>query len=324
MTDLPQPSRGYIGYAAAILAGLVSASIYGVALLRADTYFIFLAYVTAVPLFLAGLGGGIYASFAASLVGFVALYTSQATTVALSFLIIFAVPSFLLTVFALRYRTGSDSHVYWYPEGYLLTIICLIPSVLFCIAFAGASDQEGGLLGVVTRTINTAFDPMKDKMDAEALLSLGNIVSLLAKYLPSMVGCSWVVVVLASFVIAQRSLQQQKWNIRSSFDYLGLHIPHWLVYPTSLSGLALAFAPAPYNYLGLNLFVLLCLPFFCVGLAITHVWAATTKMPNAVLTVFYVVMSFMMWPALFVILTGALDQWVNFRARLAVELKSNN
>src|ERR1700722_7788558 len=105
----PRTTRGPMGYVAAIFAGGVSAALFAVALARAETILVFLTYLTAVPLFIAGLGVGSLGGLIGSLMGTAALYLTAPSNFTFIYAFVFAIPSIILTTLALRYRVAADT-----------------------------------------------------------------------------------------------------------------------------------------------------------------------------------------------------------------------
>jgi hypothetical protein len=314
--NAPRTARGPLGFIGAVFASGVSATLFAIALMRAETALVLIAYLTAIPLFIAGLGGGSLAGLVASLTGALGLYLVAPSNFAFVYTFVFAIPSIALTALALRYRIGADQKLYWYPEGYLLTAIAIYPCLFFLTVAGLMAGHEGGLLALTTEAFKTIADQFSKQLPADQAALVHAALQRLAKFAPAVVGCTWMVVTIIGMYIAQFLLQQHNWNLREKFSLTGLHVPHWLIYAVALTGLAGTLAPAPYDYFGKNLALILGLPFIFVGLAIVHAWAATTRAPTVLLVVFYVALTLFIWLALVVALLGVLDQWVDFRHRM--------
>ncbi|MDD5585464.1 MAG: DUF2232 domain-containing protein [Alphaproteobacteria bacterium] len=325
------PSRGTLGWLGAVLAGGLSAAAFGFAFAYADTMLVFLAYVAGVPLFVAGLGAGFLPGVLSALIGTAAIFmkTSLALTngyfifmkaalaLTIGYFIAFAFPAVVLTVLALRYKMGEDKKIYWYPEGYLLTVAVLYPCLVFLAAAGMASGQEGGLLGQTSQILQGAMGSYAQTMEPDMATNFKTMLEFLPRIVPAMLGCTWLVLMLASAFAAQSILKQQNWNLRGSFAWRNLEVPNALLLAAAVTGLAGVFGPAPFDYIGSNLCVLLCLPFFFVGLAVVHTYTAVKKSGFLMLFSFYAVLILLPWLALIVTLLGALEQAVHFRQRLA-------
>lgn len=313
----PLVSRGPRGLAAAVLAGGLSVAFLLTALMHANTALIFLAYFAAIPLYLAGLGAGALAGFVATTVGTAVLYATQPPNFAVLYAFAYGIPAIVLIGMALRYRIGPEQNVYWCPEGRLLTAITLYPCVLFLVAVAVATSHPGGLLDITQQAFNQVGDQLAKKFDADQALLFHRAINNAAKIAPALVSYTWILVAIVSLGGAQYILTQQKWNLRDRFSLGALYVPVWLIYIVAATGLVGIFAAEPYDYIGRNLSMILGLPFFFVGLAVVHVWAASVKRSGLILFAFYVVLTFIPWTALFVAALGVVDQWIDFRRRIA-------
>jgi hypothetical protein len=309
-------SRGTMGYAGAVLAGGISAAIFLVALNHADGPLFFVIYLAMIPVFMAGLGAGALAGMVAVAVALAGLFALEPSNYGVIYIFIYGAPAMALIALALRYRLGDDKKMYWYPEGNLLTAMTVYPCLLFLFLAAISSGHEGGLLDLTTKLISDATEPMKAQMTADDAEQFSAMISKLVVFMPAMAGVSWILVMLIDLVFAQATLQKQGWNLRNGFAIQELEIPNWLVYAVAITGLAGAGAPAPFNYLGANLSIILGVPFFFSGLAVTHAWAARQKAALAILIVFYILLCLIPLAALFVALLGVIDQWAHFRRRM--------
>jgi len=184
-------------------------------------------------------------------------------------------------------------------------------------------DQSGGLLALTINTLQDMVEALKPQMDADVTLQLSSRVDVFAKLLPAFTGCAWMIITMLCFALSQNILAHFHKNVRTSFSLQELHIPTWMVLSVALTGLLGMMAPAPYNYIGLNLSIMLGTPFVFVGLAVVHAWALTTKSPKIILTIFYVLASMIVWSVLVVATLGVIDQWFNFRQRLAIRPKAH-
>jgi len=311
------PSRGNLGWLGALLAGAMSAAAFGFAFAMADTLLVFLSYFSPVPVFAAGLGAGTIAGAIAALTGTLILLLKTSQPLAVSYLLSMGFPAVLFTYLALRRREGNDGKIYWYPEGYLLTAAVLYSCALFLAAVLLAMGREGGLLGITSQIFNQAMEPLAEKIEPEQTDSFKKMIEFLPRIFPAMMGIGWLVVMLFNALAAQSTLKQNKWNLRGAFSWRGIEPPAWIVIAVAATGITAAFAPDPFGYVGLNLCVMLCLPLFFTGIAITHAWTATLRGGAWLLACFYILLAVLPWIALLVTIVGALDQGFHFRQRIA-------
>jgi hypothetical protein len=326
-------SRGGLGWLSAGLGGAISAAAFVVAVTHSGTVLVFALYLAVLPLLLAGLGAGRASGILAALIGTVGVFFATGFVgLTLFYALAFSLPAAVFTALALRYRTNENGRIFWYPEGHLLTALTLYP----CIIFIGLglyvylTGTEGGLLGLSQRVMERALLSLQEqiksvstKLDAETqatyaegMQRLGIVRPRLARSLPAILGCSWLFFKMINVGVAQLTLRQQKWNVRDSFRLPDLRISPVMLFATAAAGLIGFLTPAPFDYMGLNLCYILCVPFFFVGLAVIHAYARTTRAPRSLLFVFYMALSIVLWMAVLVALLGAVDQKFNFRQRL--------
>jgi hypothetical protein len=308
-----------MGIGAGLLTGWMSAAVFAFAVAHADSGFLLIAYIAAIPLLMAGLGAGVISGALGALAGSIGLAIAVSLSVAFTFTVIDALPAALFCALALRYKTGSDGRVYWYPEGLLLTALALYPCVVFLIGVVLTLGHEGGLLGLTIATVQSGIDQLSSQMDANTAVQFKAVVPTMAKLMPALVGSCWSLLMLACAIFAQGTLQKEKWNIRGPIAWRDVSVPTWLVSVAAVAGLVGAFAPQAYpqiSYIGTNVCIMLCMPLFFVGLAITHVYAATCKHPKWVLVAFYMLISILPWLVILVALLGTLDLAFGIRKRL--------
>lgn len=312
----PLTSRGALGIGSGVLGGVASAALFAVATLYADKGFIFLAYLAPIPLFMAGLGAGYVSGIIASLAGAGGLILATSPQTAWVYTILIALPVAILVTMAMRYKLSEDGQAFWYPEGRLLTALTAYPCLFFLTAFGAAEQQEsGGLLQQTLDALPQIIDQFSKEMKVEDIAPLKSALEMLANVFPAIAGISWILIVLLCALVAQSSLRQQGWLLRSSLSWSELRLPTTLIIAAAIAGL-MAFAPAPYDYIGTNLGAILCAPIFIAGLAIAHAYAATKKTRIFILFLLYVLLTFLPWLAVLVTLLGALDQGLDFRRRL--------
>ena len=189
----------------------------------------------------------------------------------------------------------------------------------FLIAVAMTSSHPGGLLDMTQQAFSQIGTALAKKFPDDQQEMFQAAIASAAKIAPTLVAYTWILIAIVSMAAAQNILRQRKWNLRDNFSLLNLRLPPQLIYGVATTGLFGVFAPAPYDYIGRNLSLILGFPFFFVGLAVFHAWAASIKYPGFFLVAFYVVLTFIPWMALIVAVIGVVDQWVDFRKRIALK-----
>ena len=324
MTTSAITSRGILGCGWGAFAGVVSAALLALALSRADSLLVLCAYLVSLPLFMVGFGGGVMAGLVASVCGAAALFALSLPDAGVFYLVADAVPAVGLIYLTMQRRALDDGRVEWAPEGNALAFLCIYPCFIFLGACAASSGHEGGLLALT----RDAFDGMSGQVSAmlsangeaitpDVTATVHRYLDTAARIAPILGMSAWLFSMLIVMVAAQELVRRKGWNLRPSFALSQLHVPSWVVYAAALTGVAGCFAPAPFDYIGLNLAVVLGMPFFFSGLAVIHAWAAQTRSPKAVLITFYLVISVIVYLVLLVAIVGVVDQWVDFRKRFA-------
>lgn len=311
-----------MGPIAAMLAGGISAVGLNFALANADTPLIFLSYFTALPIFLVGLGaGGVNALIAAGF-GALVLLLAVGPALVLIYGILFALPAAVLSQMALRHRQDGNGKNFWYPEGSLLLALALYASLLFVVALIIMASQDGGLLGATTRLFEATLPLLVEmarksgEVSPDQIAQLTTSLPLAARIVPSILGSSWIFLILISALAAQGLLRQQNWQIRDRFTLQNIYMPNWLMFITACAAVAAVLAPPAYSYVAGNLTMLLCLPFFFVGLAVIHAFAAAKSAPGWWPVPFYLLLAVIPHLGIFVTLLGALDQGLQLRQKL--------
>ena len=228
-------SHSVLGWLGAMLAGTASAAAYAIAIAHSDTMLFFAVYLTAAPLFMAGLGGGTVCGIVASVVGMIVTMVMTGSADSTTFYALFnAFPAALLVGLAMRYRTNDQKQVFWYPEGRLVAAFTLYPAALFTIAviYAYVNGEENGLLGMSLRALDNVMRAFSEQIKlasasvdqetaqtyANGLEQINTALPKLAYTLPSILGCSLSLFLMISGLIAHYVLGQQNWQLRDGFS----------------------------------------------------------------------------------------------------------
>ncbi len=300
-------------------AGGLSAGIFMLALSHPESLLFFVVYLTAIPLYVAGLGAGALAGLITALTGTAALFLTQPSNIAVIYIFTYALPAVVLIFLALRFRIGAMNKVFWYPEGSLFASALMFPCLIFLTFIGLTFSHEGGLLALSHQHLVEMMEPVKTKMSANMAVEFSAMLEKIVVFMPALIGILWALVTMGSIAVAQNVLQRQKLNIRDEFMLQRFHVPQWMIYAVAITGIVGASNVVPYNYIAANLSLILGLPFLFVGLAVIHAWAATRKYKTGILLLFYGLLSLPPLSVILGILTaliGVIDQWANFRHKL--------
>ena len=326
MTINVPTSRGFFGYGCAALAGIVSALILAYALLHSGTILVLAAYIAAVPLFMAGFGLGLLPGFFAAGFGAACLFAVTPAAFGIYYLVADAVPALALMAIAMRPRLSPRGTIEWASEGALASALAVYPCLVFLGIFILLMGQDGGLLAMTL----SAFDDFMPQVNAmlaqngqtvtpDMTLKVHDYLQSLAYVAPALAMCAWIFSTLIALIAAQALLQQHQWSLRPAFSLVEMRMPNWMVFVVAVAALAGALAPSPFNYVGTNVAIALSVPFFFVGLAVVHAWAASKRFNLLILIAVYLIIAIIPYLALPIILIGGVDQWADFRKRLAAK-----
>lgn len=316
------PSRGAKGIIAALVAGVGAAACLNLATSGQNPLLTLLAYISPVCIFISGLGVGMVgAAISTGVVMFLLLLAGN-VVLAVQLGITLIIPAALLSVLALRYRRGMDDEIYWYPTGYLLTALVGYALTIFLLTLLMMSGQEGGLAGFIAKAYDSIMDSVikaytqnSGPIPPEQLEASKASGLFMKQYFPSLFMISFVTMLAISGVIAQISLRNMNWALRTDFTLKNFMVPPWLIY-VAITTFALSFIKDDtLSYFGVNATPVLLLPFFVLGLSVVHAYLQPRKYKTLWLFLFYIVLS-LGWPALPVIALGAIEPFVNIRAKI--------
>lgn len=290
-------------------AGIASAVLFGVA--PASPLGAMLSTVlVAVPLFMAGLGLGTLPCAAASVVGVLAVLLFHGPAAAAVFALSFGVPVAILVRQAMLSR-NIDGQVHWYPAGLLTASLTMIG-----LALAIAYTAILPMLEVQTqakemmRAIAENFATNSDNVDVEQLMEQ---MSWVLRLLPGMLTGFWMMALLAGGTVAQTLLEKLKHNLRPHPDFAGILLPNWMATIAAAIMAAAVFAPNPVGDYAVSMAFAACFGFLVQGLAVVHAFNRKIEGGTILLVIFYLLAFVPIWPALLVVLLGAVEQFAGLR-----------
>jgi Predicted membrane protein (DUF2232) len=295
---------------AAAICGVLAACPYLVALISPPGSVI-LIYLAQLPLFVAGLWLGVGASLLAGLAASLTLVAASSLMTAAAFAGLNALPVALLVRQSLLARTDNSGAVQWYPPGLLAAWL----TGLGLAAIAAALLLLGGLEGVQAAGRDVLASAL-DRSGSGAMPGRDEVLDLLAHILPGIVISSWMVMTAANGCLAQGLLARFGASWRPSPDLAALSLPVWV--PVLLAAAAAATVLGETaRFFGINVMILLGVPFCLAGLAVLHTLARRFPRPAVPLVTFYVLAGVFGWPLLLVALLGLLDSSLGLRRRFA-------
>lgn len=297
----------------AVAAGLLAALFY-VSIVTGRQEMLFLSFFTQLPLFLAGLGIGYPAIKIAALAGVVLCLLMGGIYYSLAFLLLNAAPVTLFVRQALLSRTDAEGKQEWYPLGHLVSWISATAVVMFVALFLLLAGDERGVEANVREFLSEILTVFLGNTTAET----ATVVDTVAPFFPAFVVGWWLFMVFANGVLAQSLVARFNRNVRPSPDFSKMELPDWITYALAVAALVfLMTGSGTWEFFGRNLVLILCIPFFLLGLAVIHAFARVTVQPRWVLIPFYIfLIMFGGFAAMVVTGFGFVEQVIGIRRRL--------
>lgn len=295
-------------------AGVLSALLY-LSVVLGQPSAMLLAYLAQLPLFAVALGMGGLAGVTAT--GSAALVVSLIGGVIAGglFLIVSGVPVMVVARKALLNRQDAEGKTEWYPLGLLVTWMVGIGAGAFVIAGILLAMSAEGLEASIRSFLGIWIDRM---MASTAEADRLRILDAIVPWFPAAVVMSWLAMVAVNAALAQGVLSRFGRNLRPSPELADIELPSLLTIALGIAGAAAVVGPDALGFLGRNLFLILLVPFFFVGLGVVHAVARKYSAQKPfILVAAYAAMLVMGWPVAVVAGLGLFDQWLGLRRRLA-------
>jgi Predicted membrane protein (DUF2232) len=279
--------------------------------LTGSTGSLILVYLAQLPLFVVGLWLGTGASGLAGLVTALILAGAGNLLSATVFAALNVIPVVLLVRQSLLARTGSGNALEWYPPGLLtawLTGLGLAAAAATLAFFGGPHGMQAALREVLASALDRRFDEITPEYD--------ELLALVAFILPAIVATSWMAMTATNGCLAQGLLARFGASWRPSPDLAALGLPVWIPVLLALAAGAM-FIGGTARFLGVNVMIVLAVPFCLAGLAVLHTVARRFPRPAITLVTFYVLAAVFGWPLLLVAVLGLLDAPLGLRRRFA-------
>jgi Predicted membrane protein (DUF2232) len=294
----------------AVLCGAGGAGLY-LSVLTGSPAAAILVSLAQLPLFIAGLWLGTAAAALAGLTAAaIVLAAARDLMAAALFVALYVVPVVFLVRQALLARTLSDGALEWYPPGRLTAWLTGLAAGLFGIAllwFGGPQAMQS--------TLRQALAPALAELIDTTLAQRRMLTQSLAAIVPGILAASWMMLVITNGVLAQGVLARFGANWRPSPQIAALRLPPWLTVLLGAAAVATMLG-GPARFLGINVTIVLSIPFCLAGLGVVHAFAGRLVRPAMPLATFYVLAGLFGWPLLLVALLGLLDMPLGLRRRL--------
>ena len=293
-----------------VLCGALAAGPY-LLVLTGSTGSMILVYLAQLPLFAAGLWLGTGAAASAGFVAALILAGAGNLLAAALFTALNVVPVVLLVRQSLLAKTGPGNAVEWYPPGLMtawLTGLGLLAAAVTFVFFGGPQAMQAAL--------REALAPALDRQLGEITPELDEFLAFVAFILPGIVATSWMVMTASNGSLAQGLLARFRVSWRPSPDLAALGLPMWIpVLLAFASGATLLGGTA--RFIGVNVLIVLAVPFCLAGLAVLHTVARRFPRPAVTLVTFYLLAGVLGWPLVLIALLGLLNSPLGLRRRFA-------
>lgn len=290
-------------------AGIASAVFYGVAP-ASPLGAMLVAVLVAAALFMAGLGLGTLAGAVASAAGILAVMAIHGPVGAATFALSFGVPVAILVRQTMLSRS-VDGETEWYPTGFLaatLTILGLGMGAAYTaiLPMLGVLEQAEALLRVFAEN----FAAGSGEITVEELMDQ---IKWVMRLLPGMLTGFWMLALLAGGVLAQAVLEKMKRNLRPRPDFAGIQLPNWMAAVAAVTMAGAMFVPDPVGLYAVSMAFAACFGFLIQGLAVVHAFNRKIKGGMILMVIFYLLVFAPVWPAILLVLLGAVEQFAGFR-----------
>ena len=292
----------------AVLCGALGACPY-LAPLDGTPGSLILVYLAQLPLFRSGLWGGVsvaaLAGLAASLLLLIASNLMAAIMFALN-----VVPVILLVRQALLARTGADGAIEWYPPGLLtawLTGLGLTSIIVTLLLLGGPHGIQVAMREILAPVLDRLFD--------EGTPERSELARLLAMIMPGIIVVFWMVMTLTNGSLAQGLLTRFGVGWRPSPALAAVELPTWFLVLLLLAATATGLG-GMMRFVGVNVIIVLAVPFCLAGLAVLHTIARRFSRPAVPLVGVYILTGLFGWPLLVFIFLGLLDTSLGLRRHI--------
>ncbi len=276
---------------------------------------LFLAYFSALPLFVVGLSLGFKAGIIATVASVaLALAITEIAVVAL-FTVVTALPTLLLLSMALSNRKSPEGTPKWYPPGMMVCWLTGYGAMAFVIAAYMVGGGQNGLEEILRENISAALGGLIRDLEPSKVAAMARMA---ARYVPAIFMASWLISMVVNAHLAQKIATRLGRNIRPSPSLRNMSLPF------GFAGVMLATAviwrlagPGLVGFVSLNLALVMLVPYFLLGLAVVHAVSRPWSARTPILVTIYLIMVFIGWPVVLVAALGLAEQWTGLRQRLA-------
>ncbi len=282
---------------------------------------LFLALLAPLPLFAVGLGLGAGAAVTAAFTALIAIGAVSDLRPALVFLSAEALPALIVIRLALLGRPDAHGKTEWYPPGLLLTWIALYGAGAFVAVaiFTGTGPQ--GLEALIATFVEGLRGLVAESQRNSPRVN--ELLRSITSVFPFLLGTWWIFSMAINGVLAQKFLCARGLNRRPADDLRTLVLPQWLAVVVVAAAVVALLGSDWLGFMALNIALILCVPYFLVGLAVLHWVVKSWRAKKPILFALYATLMFLGWPALVLLGLGFAEHWMNLRGRIGGSSRGN-
>lgn len=277
---------------------------------------VLLVYLAPLPLYLAGLGGGISAATIAGATGILTAGLLGGAMAAGIYGLLHALPAWLVVGQTLLKRNAAGGAAAWYPAGHVLCALATLGGALLLMAALASWGAGTTLASAIANGLERGIAAFMPELSQE---HRREFVAFLSPMFAGGLGTSWMIMTVLNAAAAQGVLVRIGRNLRPSPRFAALALPGWygwLLAAAAAAGLLGALlGHGEMTYIGRNLAMILAVPYFFLGLAVVHAAVRRISFPATALAFFYFVMIVSGWVALIVAGLGMCEDWAGLRKR---------
>jgi hypothetical protein len=283
--------------------------------------FMFLTLFAPLPLFATGLSIGLGAVVIAALTAIIAVAAITDVAHAIVFLASNALPVVMVVRFALLGRPAADGNTEWYPPGLLLAWITLYGVGAFTALAVLTGTGPDGLQSMISANIEEIRSVFRDSKRNTP--QVNQILESLKLIFPFLVTEVWLFLMVCNSVLAQKLVTARGINQRTSPDLRTLVLPQWLGLAVVAAAVVALLGSGWLGFLAINTALILCVPYFLLGLTVLHWVTRRLSAKPAILVTAYLVIVLLGWPALVVFGLGFAENWIGLRNKFGGSGRSN-
>jgi uncharacterized protein YybS (DUF2232 family) len=231
-------------------------------------------------------------------------------------------PALIIAHFAMLNRQKADGQVEWYPVGSVIMWLAGAVIAVTCTMTLGGFGEAGGEMQKMAQDyVQQALQMEAPEMQVTPE-ELSEIIGNILPMLPGVMAMMWLLASIVNALIAEGLLLRMRRAQRPMPQMSDVDLPDWTPFIVAAAGLLIAFASAPWNFVGQNILWALMVPFILAGLAVIHALTAKSANRVAILVLVYSILFFIspltgFLPLILVAVLGLMEQFLHLRQRTA-------